>query len=213
MTRNGPMIEDGVVVGTGSNKFESPNPIVRWAVRQFDQAVIEMIDGLCPDEILEVGCGEGHITQILLTHTEASVRCLDISDRVLEAAQAATNSERATFEKRSILDVDPDKHAAPLVVCCEVLEHLEWPREGLRILAAAARPFALLSVPREPLFRSLNFLRGAHVRDLGNSPGHLQHWSKRSFASFVQSEFDIVDLRSPLPWCIALARSRHASAV
>lgn len=212
MSRCGPVVEDGIVVGTGSDKFESKNPVVRWAVGQFDRAVAEMVAGLNPEEILEVGCGEGHVTRILLSHTAARVRCLDISDRVLDAARAATRSERATFERRAIVDLDPQRDAAPLVVCCEVLEHLEDPGAGLALLAATARPMALLSVPREPLFRALNVLRGAHLGELGNSPGHLQHWSKRSFVRFVAREFDVVETRSPLPWTVVLARSRRCGA-
>ena len=38
---------------------------------------------------------------------------------------------------------------------------------------------ALLSVPREPIWRMLNFLRGKYWSSGGNTPGHLQHWSRR----------------------------------
>ena len=38
----------------------------------------------------------------------------------------------------------------------------------------------LVSVPREPLWRGLNMARGAYMRDLGNTPGHVNHWSKRA---------------------------------
>ena len=36
-------------------------------------------------------------------------------------------------------------------------------------------------MPREPLWRGLNMARGAYLKDLGNTPGHVNHWSKRSF--------------------------------
>lgn len=208
MTNRPPLVEDGIVVGTGSDKFESKNPVVRWALRGFDQAVRDLLVGLDPSEVLEVGCGEGHVTRLLLQETTASIRCLDISDQVLAVARANVPSDRASFEKRNILDLAPITDAVPLVVCCEVLEHLEDPNEGLRLLAAAARPHAILSVPNEPLFRLLNFARGAHVRDFGNSPGHLQHWSRTGFLRFVQQRFDVIEVRSPLPWTAVLARSR-----
>jgi hypothetical protein len=92
-----------------------------------------------------------------------------------------------------------------------VLEHLNDPDVGLRRLARAAQPHALLSVPREPLFRTLNLLRGAHLASLGNSPGHLQHWSTRSFLDFVRRELDILEVRTPLPWTVVLAKSRRAA--
>ena len=43
----------------------------------------------------------------------------------------------------------------------------------------------LVSVPREPLWRGLNLARGSYLRELGNTPGHLNHWSKRRFASLL----------------------------
>ena len=39
----------------------------------------------------------------------------------------------------------------------------------------------LLSVPREPIFRSCNLFTGRYVKDLGNTPGHLNHWTGAGF--------------------------------
>jgi 2-polyprenyl-3-methyl-5-hydroxy-6-metoxy-1,4-benzoquinol methylase len=205
-----PIVENGIVVGTGSDKFEQKNPLVRWALRGFDETITELIGNTNPDHILEVGCGEGHVTRLLLEHTNASVQAMDISEQILDIARREVNSDRVTFKIKNILELDSQKECAALVVCCEVLEHLEDPTEGLRRLAETANPFAILSVPREPIFRALNFLRGAHVRALGNSPGHLQHWSTRGFLRFIEEEFDILEVRTPLPWTAVLARSRKA---
>ena len=64
----------------------------------------------------------------------------------------------------------------------------------------------LVSVPREPLWRGLNMARGAYLRDLGNTPGHLNHWSKREFAGLLRRYGEVVELRSPFPWTMALVR-------
>jgi hypothetical protein len=42
------------------------------------------------------------------------------------------------------------------------------------------------------------------VRDLGNTPGHLNHWTRRGFVSFLESRFEVVSVRTPLPWTMAL---------
>ncbi len=209
LTDNKPLVENGVVVGNTYNKYESSNPLVRRLVAGFESAVMELAGRADPQTILEVGCGEGHITRILLENTTASIRAMDISDTVLAAARDRVRSERADFEKRNIYDLVPADSRSDLVVCCEVLEHLDDPEEGLRLLAETARPWAIISVPREPLWRGLNLLRGAYWRDLGNSPGHLQHWSKQAFIRFVASRFAIQEVRSPLPWTMLLAQTRH----
>jgi len=201
-----PIVEKGIVVGTGSDKFDQRNPIVQWAIREFDRAIVELVSLVEPLRILEVGCGEGHVTNLLLASTQAKIAAFDISQRILVLARQAVISERVEFGIKNILDLDPDRDRAPLVVCCEVLEHLECPEAGLRRLAGVADPYALLSVPREPLFRILNLLRGAHVHSFGNSPGHLQHWSADAFLRFVKRNFQIIAIRTPLPWTLVLAR-------
>ena len=211
MRRRGaqPLVENGIVVGTGSDKYEQKNPLVRWALRQFDRALAELAGQIAPERVLEVGCGEGHVTELLLRHTPALVTALDISERVLEIARDRVGSERTEFRRQSIYDLDPERDRAPLVVCCEVLEHLQEPAAGLERLARVAAPYALLSVPREPLFRTLNVLRGAHLKALGNSPGHVQHWSKQAFVRFVAREFELLEVRTPVPWTVLLGRSRR----
>jgi hypothetical protein len=88
----------------------------------------------------------------------------------------------------------------------EVLEHVPDPEAVLAEMARVASAWLLVSVPREPLWRSLNLARGAYVKDLGNTPGHLSHWSKRGFARLLARYGEIVELRSPLPWTMALLR-------
>ena len=67
------------------------------------------------------------------------------------------------------------------VVCTEVLEHLEEPEKALRELLRVTRRWVILSVPREPLWRVLNMVRGAYLRHFGNTPGHIGGFVERNF--------------------------------
>lgn len=209
--QSGPLVEDGVVVGTASNKYQMKNPIARYLLDGFDSTIKSLVSHVSPSSITEVGCGEGHVTKILHEITSAQIQALDISEEILRQAQSEVgDSDRVEFTKCSIYDIDAARYSADLVVCCEVLEHLEEPELGLQKLAELATPYALISVPREPIFRTMNFVRGAYVKDFGNSPGHIQHWSKTQFGKFISSEFEIIELRSPLPWTMVFARSKKA---
>jgi hypothetical protein len=64
----------------------------------------------------------------------------------------------------------------------------------------------LVSVPREPLWRSLNVFRGAYLGALGNTPGHLNHWSRAAFLRLLEDYGHVVAVRSPVPWTMALVR-------
>ena len=72
-----------------------------------------------------------------------------------------------------------------LATAIEVLEHVPEPEATLAEMARVARRRLLVSVPREPLWRGLNVARGAYLRELGNTPGHVNHWSKRAFAALL----------------------------
>lgn len=205
-TQKSPIVENGIVVGTGSNKYQMRNPIGQLLLKQFAQTIAEVVREIKPKTILEVGCGEGHITKVLVENTDAKIHCTDISNTILNIAKEAVKSPRLSFENKNIYELEPKIYQSDIVVCCEVLEHLENPMLGLEKLYSVASPYCLLSVPREPIFRTLNFIRGAHFADLGNSPGHIQHWSKRGFINLVQSKFEIIKVKSPLPWTVILAK-------
>ena len=203
-------IENGIVIGNITNKQKVGNPISRFLVKNFNKTVSRLTEKVAPNTILEVGCGEGIVTNILLESTEATIYSTDISDSVIAKAKENVNSDRVIFEKRNIYDLlDKQKYKAELVVCCEVMEHLYQPEKGLEKIAVATSHYCLFSIPREPLWHALNLVRGTYIRDLGNTPGHIQHWSKRSFEKFVSPLFEIVETATPLPWTFLLCRVKN----
>ena len=88
------------------------------------------------------------------------------------------------------------------------MEHLEEPEEALKVLAQLADPWLLVSVPREPLWRMMNMVRGQYLSAFGNTPGHIQHWSRSSFVRMLQRHVEVVEVASPLPWTMVLCRVR-----
>jgi 2-polyprenyl-3-methyl-5-hydroxy-6-metoxy-1,4-benzoquinol methylase len=196
--------------GRGGNvydKYGTSNPIARRLMAGFMSNLDDLVERTGAREAHEVGCGEGELS-IRLARRGIRVRGTDAFPQVL--AEARRRAEAAgveiDFEASPAERLDPDRHSAELVVCCEVLEHLEDPERGLQVLAGLARPWLIASVPREPLWRALNLARLSYVGELGNTPGHLSHWSKRGFERFLAERFEVVEVRSPLPWTMALCR-------
>ena len=99
----------------------------------------------------------------------------------------------------------PDR-SFDLAAAIEVLEHVPDPQHTLSEMARCAGRHLLVSVPREPLWRMLNMARGAYWPALGNTPGHLNHWSKRSFIELLSRQGEVVEVRSPFPWTMLLVR-------
>ncbi len=194
--------------GNHYNKYDSANPIVRRMMAGFLRCFDELVSLSGARTAYEVGCGEGKLS-LRLAGQGLEVTASDISAKLVAAANelAAVAAVPARFECRSIYDLTGDR-ARQLVVCCEVMEHLEDPHTALEILTKVANPYLLVSVPREPLWRFLNVLRGAYLRDFGNTPGHIQHWSAKAFMRMLGTRFEIIALRKPTPWVMALCKTR-----
>ena len=193
--------------GNVYDKYATRNPIERRLVHGFLGRLDRLVASTGASDVHEVGCGEGELA-LRLARAGLKVRGSDVSDAVITEARdrARAAGFDIPFKAAPVETLDPSDDAAELIVCCEVMEHLPDPEAALDVLAGLARPWAIVSVPREPLWRALNLARLAYVSDLGNTPGHLNHWSRRSFVRFLDRRFDIVDVTSPLPWTMALCR-------
>ena len=208
MKISGGLKEDGIVIGNAYDKYGSKNPVVRWIMDGFNSCLTELVMKAAPKAIHEVGCGEGYwVMQWIQQGIDA--RGSDFSKQVIELARENAKEDGLStelFKQCSIYDVEPGFDSADLIVCCEVLEHLENPEDGLRALQRIAKKNIILSVPNEPVWCVLNMLRGKYLSTLGNTPGHIQHWSKSSFVGLVAQYFDIIELTSPFPWTMVLCR-------
>ncbi len=173
----------------------------------------ELVDRTGAREAHEIGCGEGELAA-RLARRGLRVRGSDLSPEVIaEASRRADGTGLGIeFKAAAVETLEPAEDAAELIICCEVMEHLPDPEAALDTVAGLARPWAIISVPREPLWRALNVARGRYVGELGNTPGHLNHWSRGGFVRFLQRRLEVVELHSPLPWTMALCRSEKAAA-
>ena len=194
--------------GNVYDKYGTANPIERRLVGAFIRQLIELTETTDASVVHEVGCGEGELAQRLAARG-LRVRGSDASPEVIAEARRRAQAAGLAIEFRAapVERLDPASDAAELVVCCEVLEHLPDPDAGLAMVARLANPWTIVSVPREPFWRALNVARLKYVRDLGNTPGHLNHWSRSAFVGFLGRHLEVIEVRSPLPWTMALCRA------
>lgn len=195
---------DGVIVGNVYDKYTTHNPVARRLVRGFLTAVTELYERVSPRTVLEVGCGEGYLAQHLLSTSSRPERfeACDLSvEYVIDGMDPL-----AQFREASVYDLPYADDEFDLVVCCEVLEHLTDPADGLEQLARVARHAVLFSTPREPVWRILNLLRGRYLTALGNTPGHVQHFSRRALIQLCQKRLHLLEQRTPIPWTLLLGK-------
>jgi ubiquinone/menaquinone biosynthesis C-methylase UbiE len=191
------------VAGNTYDKYATTNPIERRMMAGFFDAFDRMLEGSQPDLVVEVGAGEGRVTERLRDRfPSADVIGLDLPDEELAEDWVELgvpmffgDVTRLPFPDRSV----------DLVVGLEVLEHVPTPRTALAEISRVCAGAAVLSVPREPIWRMGNMARGRYLRDLGNTPGHINHWSARGFVDLVADELDVVRTARPLPWTMLRA--------
>jgi len=189
-----------VPTGNTYDKYAATNPIERRMMQGFMAALDGMLDGLAPRRILEVGVGEGHVTERLGERFPGvPIVGVDLPDDELAGDWRAAGLV-CLFGDATKLPV-PDG-AFDLVLAIEVLEHIPGPEAALAELARVCSGTVVASVPREPIWRAGNLARGRYVRDLGNTPGHVNHWSRGGFTRFVTREFTVERVKNPLPWTV-----------
>jgi 2-polyprenyl-3-methyl-5-hydroxy-6-metoxy-1,4-benzoquinol methylase len=200
---------EGTVTGNTYDKYGSQNPVVRRLMATFERTLDELFTQADPASIIDVGCGEGVLVQQWAQRLgDRRVVGIDLEDPVLRAEwekRQAPNLEYRVMRAENLPFADGEFDMASAI---EVLEHVPDPEHTVAEMARVAARWLLVSVPREPLWRGLNMARGAYLRDLGNTPGHLNHWSKRSFVALLQRHGEVVEARSPFPWTMLLVRLR-----
>jgi 2-polyprenyl-3-methyl-5-hydroxy-6-metoxy-1,4-benzoquinol methylase len=198
---------DGVVTGNTYDKYGSGNPVVRRLMDGFERSLDELLDRAAPGSLLDVGCGEGVLVHRWAERLGAArLVGIDLEEDSIQAGWAerqAPNLEYRVVEAANLPFADGEFELASAI---EVLEHLPDPKHTLGEMARCTSGHLLVSVPREPLWRMLNMARGAYWSSLGNTPGHLNHWSRRSFVELLSSHGEVVEVRSPFPWTMLLVR-------
>jgi SAM-dependent methyltransferase len=201
---------EGTVTGNTFDKYGSTNPVVRRLMGGFEGTLDELFTQADPQSLLDVGCGEGVLTHQWAQRLgdERRVVGIDLDDPALHAEWAkrtAPNLEYRVMKAENLPFADDEFDTATAI---EVLEHVPDAEHTVAEMARVAKRWLLVSVPREPLWRGLNMARGAYWKDLGNTPGHVNHWSKRSFVALLSRHGDVVQARSPFPWTMLLVRLR-----
>ncbi len=195
-----------VPTGNTYDKYATTNPIERRMMSGFLRALDEMVDGLTPARVLEIGAGEGEVlARVTARHPGAVVIGCDLADHDL-AGEWRAAGHLGLFADATRLPF-PDR-AFDVVLAIEVLEHIPRPERALAELARVCSGTLVASVPLEPVWRAGNIARGRYVRQLGNTPGHVNHWTRRGFRSFVATRFDVESVRAPLPWTMVRAGAR-----
>jgi SAM-dependent methyltransferase len=196
-----------VPTGNTYDKYGSENPVVKKLMAGFHQALDDLWEMAQPRSVLDVGCGEGVLTYEWAQKLEDNrIVGIDLDDPKLKAEWATRTRPNLEYRAEEATRLSFRDGEFDMATAIEVLEHVPEPEQTLHEMARVAERWLLVSVPREPIWRMVNMARGAYWGSLGNTPGHVNHWTKVGFKSLLTQYGSVQEMRSPFPWTMLLVR-------
>lgn len=190
---------------TNLSKHTTKNPISLFFLNNFKLLTLEQAKQLHPKSVLDVGAGEGFMLELFRVNKIAKkLEGLEYSDKAINFGKEL--HPKVKIKKGDIYKLPYKDNSFDLVMCTEVLEHLENPKKALKELKRVTKKYLLLSVPNEPLFTIQRVIRGQNILHLGAHPEHIQHWTPGAFQKLVASICTVIEVKTPLPWTMVIAK-------
>lgn len=191
--------------GNVVDKYGSGNPVIRWMTDRFLAELDGLVRDASPDSLLDVGCGEGIVTERMAQYVgDGGVTGIDREAGNLQPHWNQRSSISFQVGDACALDFADDSFG--MVSMIEMLQLIPDHRAALAESARVGRDWLLVTTPVEPLWRAMNVARGAYVRDRGNTPGHVHHFSFKAIQQELAEHGDVVAARRVLPWAQVLLR-------
>ena len=190
---------------TNLTKHQNNNPISKFFLDNFKTLLLSKVKNLKPESILDVGAGEGFTLEMFRQNKIGKkLEGIEYMDEAIEFGKQF--HPKVKIKKGDIYKLPYKDNSFDVIICTEVLEHLDDPIRALQELRRVTKKYVILSVPNEPLFTIQRFLRGKNMIKLGDHPEHIQHWSSDKFEKFVRVQMMIKDVSTPLPWTMITAK-------
>ena len=189
-------------------KYHDSSFIVRYANTRFYQTIDMLVGSISPRMILDIGCGEGKVIEQLHASHPSPSTGIDLDPARIYLAKS--QSVDIPFAVGNAQELPYEDNSFDFVMILEVLEHVGEPDLVLREAYRVTSKYLLASVPNEPWWRIGNLARLKYIRDLGNTPEHINHWSVRSFKTLISDYFRIVKVETPVLWTFVLAEKISA---
>ncbi len=189
-------------------KHTTTNPLKKYMIKYFNNKLINIINSINTPKstILDAGCGEGFISNLLVTHIkDAKIYAIDSNQDAINYA-CKHQSPEIYFSVGNIYNIDAQNDSFNIVYSTEVLEHIHHPEDALKELLRVAQNYVLISVPQEPYFCLGNLLSGKNILRLGNPIDHIHCYTFNGIKKFIKKIFPDkkITLFNCIVWTIIL---------
>lgn len=174
----------------------------------FYRELIALLKTVPHKSILDAGCGEGFsLNRIKKAGIEATMEGVDMEEAAIMIGKKLFPD--FNLKLGSIYKLPYKDNSFDVVLCNEVLEHLDDPQKALSELNRVSKSHLILSVPNEPFHRISRMSRGKAILKLGKHPEHVNHWTFWTFRNFLKKNGLFVEktaLPFPFTWTLVLVK-------
>ena len=159
----------GLYEDRAAQQYAEPAPLPNPRLDRKFARICELVRTQLPcDSFLDAGCGDGRYLRALDAELPERIAGVDISERILETAQAAI--PRADLRQGNLEALPFDDASFDLVLCTQVIEHVLDAAAGVaelvRVLRGGGRLVISTDNERNIVTRVLNAPRTGAVRAL-----------------------------------------------
>jgi 2-polyprenyl-3-methyl-5-hydroxy-6-metoxy-1,4-benzoquinol methylase len=190
-------------------KHTHRNPIQRLLLWNFFRNFLNLTAAKKVDSILDVGCGEGFtLNRLREKGIGKTLEGVEYSKAAIELGYKMYPDTK--IKQGNIYQLPYKDNAFDLVLCTEVLEHLDDPQKGLKELVRVSKKYLVISVPNEPFFMFAQLVRGKNWSRFGNDIEHINHWTMFGFPQFVKKNPNVKILakRFPFAWTMLMLEKK-----
>jgi 2-polyprenyl-3-methyl-5-hydroxy-6-metoxy-1,4-benzoquinol methylase len=185
-------------------KHKSSSKLQQKLLNNFNKTLTREVKALKPISVLDVGCGEGFtLERLRKAKIGKQLEGVDYLDLAIKLGKK--EHPELILKKGSIYDLKYKANTFDVVLCSEVLEHVDDPQKGFEELVRVSKKYVVLSVPNEPFFMLGNLVRGKNISRFGNDIEHINHWTFWQFKKFVSKKLKIKKVLHPTPWTLIVA--------
>jgi ubiquinone/menaquinone biosynthesis C-methylase UbiE len=133
-------------------------------------------------QVLEIGCGEG-IGASVLAEAASAIIAVDYSEDALQLAREEYGSDTIEFRRMRVPPIDCPDSSIDVVVCFQMIEHLERPDLLVEEIARVVRDGGLA------LIATVN-----KEETLSDNPYHLHEFTADELKELLERHFDSIDM-------------------
>lgn len=173
--------------------------IIRMIEKRRLACIRRMVAARPEHEILEVGCGGGHVLE---QFPLSKLTGVDVSGRMLEKTAARLEGRDLRLLKGELRDLDLPDTSYDRIICSEVIEHVVDPVELLEQIRRLLRPGgrAIITFPNDVLVdrlrrivrrSGLTLLPPLRRISWGGEHYHLHQWTIREMRALLGAYFTV----------------------